>query len=391
MKEILEFFVGHLKRVDKILPAICIIITAFDIFLVNSMYEAGFIPQNMVKTQFVAAILGIFASFAISFIDYKFIAKLWYIYAPIAVILQLLVWSPIGVRRDDDAAWLQIGGKNGITIQPSEILKFVFIITLALHISKLGDKLNSLPHLLLVCAHGLFPTALIIAQGDAGSALVFLFIFIVMLFMGGISWKYMVAAALAVPPVIYVAWNYVMKDHHRIRFLVLFDEEVRQEQILNKYYQQNQGKIGMGAGQLTGLGFDHDTYFFDELCEEPKIADIPEIYNDMVFSYIGMTMGFIGCMAVVIAMAVLCLKLLSNASGAGDPFGRLICVGVFALVLFHCIINIGMALSVVPVIGIPLPFISTGGTSMLMMHACMGLVLSVSAHKEKAKHMFYEE
>ncbi len=381
MKEILDFFTGHLKRVDKILPAICIIITAFDMFLVNSMYETGYIPRGVVRTQFIAAVLGILASFVISFIDYKFIAKLWYIYAPVAVILQLLVWSPIGVQRDDDVAWIQIGGKNGITIQPSEILKFVFIITLALHISKLGDKLNSLPHLLLVCAHGLFPTALIIAQGDAGSALVFLFIFIVMLFMGGVSWKYIIAAVAAVPPVIYVAWNYVMKDHHRLRFLILFDEELQKEEILNVYYQQNQGKIGLGAGQLTGMGFNPDDL----------TLDIPEVYNDFVFSYIGMTMGFIGCMAVVIALAVLCLKLLSNASGAGDPFGRLICVGVFALVLFHCIINIGMVLSVVPVIGIPLPFISTGGTAMIMMHACMGLVLSVSAHKEKAKHMFYEE
>ena len=115
------------------------------------------------------------------------------------------------------------------------------------------------------------------------------------------------------------------------------------------------------------------------------------MYNDFVFSYIGMTLGFIGCMAVVIALALLCLKLLSNASGASDPLGKLICVGVFAMVFFHCVVNIGMVLSVVPVIGIPLPFISTGGTAMIMMHACMGLVLSVSAHKEKAKHMFYTE
>lgn len=381
MKELLSYLTGHLKRVDKVLPAICLVITAFDIFLVNSMYLTGYIPQRLVKTQLIAAILGICAAIVISFFDYKFIAKLWYIYAPIAVILQFLVWSPIGVHRGDDVAWIQIGGKNGFTIQPSEILKFVFIITLALHISKLGDKLNSLPHLLLVCAHGLFPVALIIAQGDAGSALVFLFIFIVMLFMGGVSWKYILIAAAAVPPIIYVAWNYIMNDDHRMRIMLLFDEELQQKEILNMYYQQNHGQIALGSGKLTGLGFDPDIL----------TIDIPEVYNDMIFSYIGMTMGFIGCIAVVIAMAALCLKLLSNASGAGDPLGRLICVGVFALILFHCVINIGMVLSVVPVIGIPLPFISTGGTSMIMMHAYIGLVLSVSSHKEKAKHMFYEE
>lgn len=380
MKDILKFFAGHFKRVDKILPIICLLLTAFGIFLVYTMYKTDYIPKSVVKTQFIAAVIGIVMSVGISFFDYKFIAKLWYIYAPITVLLQLLVWSPIGVQRGDDVAWIQIGGQNGITIQPSEIMKFAFIITLALHISKLGDKLNSLPHMLLVCAHGLFPVALIIAQGDAGSALVFLFIFVVMLFMGGVSWKYIIAAAAAVPPVVYVAWKYVMNNDHRIRIKVLFDEALQQEERLGIYYQPHQGKVGLGMGQLTGIGFDADNYI-----------DIPEIYNDFVFSYIGMTMGFIGCMAVVIALAVLCLKLLSNASGAQDQLGRLICVGVFALVLFHCIINIGMVLSVVPVIGIPLPFLSTGGTAMIMMHASMGLVLSVSAHKEKTKHMFYEE
>lgn len=380
MKDILKFLAGHFKRVDKVLPTICFLLTAFDIFLVYTMYKTDYIPISMVKTQFVAAIIGIALSVAISFFDYKFIAKLWYIYTPVTVVLQLLVWSPIGVQRGDDVAWIQIGGKNGITIQPSEIMKFAFIITLALHISKLGDKLNSLPRLLLVLAHGLFPVALIIAQGDAGSALVFLFIFVVMLFMGGISWKYIIAAAAAVPPVVYVAWKYVMNDDHRARIRVLFDEAFQQEEILDIYYQQHQGEVGLGAGQLTGIGFNAENYI-----------DIPEIYNDFVFSYIGMTMGFIGCIAVVIALAALCLKLLSNASGAQDQLGRLICVGVFAMVLFHCIINIGVVLSVMPVIGIPLPFLSTGGTAMIMMHAGIGLVLSVSAHKEKTKHMFYEE
>ena len=145
--------------------------------------------------------------------------------------------------------------------------------------------------------------------------------------------------------------------------------------------QQYNGTIALGSGQLTGLGFEDTSNY----------TYTPEMYNDFVFSYIGMTLGFIGCMAVVIALALLCLKLLSNASGASDPLGKLICVGVFAMVFFHCVVNIGMVLSVVPVIGIPLPFISTGGTAMIMMHACMGLVLSVSAHKEKAKHMFYTE
>ena len=96
-------------------------------------------------------------------------------------------------------------------------------------------------------------------------------------------------------------------------------------------------------------------------------------------------------MAVVIAFAVLCIKLLSNASAAHDLLGKMICIGVFAMVTFHCIINIGVVIGVIPVIGITLPFLSTGGTSMIMMYASIGPVLSIPTHREKKRHMFYDE
>lgn len=377
MKEIFNYLKNYFRQVDKVLPVICIGITLFDLFLVKSMVTTGFVKESTYRTQVIAAILGVGTSFAVSLVDYKMLSRYWYLYTPIAVILQMMLFTPLAVKRDDDAAWIDLGF---MTIQPSEILKFVFIITLATHISRLGDKINSLPHLALLCVHGLAPVAIIVYQGDAGSALVFLFIFICMLFVGGISWKFILIGVAAVPPVIFVAWNYVMKPHHRKRFLILFDEELQEAERLDAYLQQYNGKIALGSGQLTGLGFHADNY-----------TKTPEMYNDFIFSYIGMTLGFVGCMAVVIALAVLCLKLLSNASGAQDKLGQLICVGVFAIVFFHSVINIGMVLSVVPVIGIPLPFISTGGTAMVMMHACMGLVLSTSAHKEKPKHMFYSE
>ncbi len=377
MKTVLKFLGGYFKKLDKLLLLICVALTVFDVILVNSLCENGEIKQDVADTQLYAGIIGIAAALVIGMIDYKLMAKLWYVYTPIAVILQLLLYTPLGIRRDDDLAWLNLGF---ISIQPSEILKLAFILTLAVHIVKLGDKLNSFPRVLLLCVHGLAPAVIIIHQGDAGSALVFVFIFFCMLFVGGISWKYIIAAFAAIPPVIYVAWNYVMKDHHRLRFLVLFDEELQQQERLNIYQQQYDGRIALGSGQLTGLGFDSD-----------QLTYVPEIYNDFIFSYIGMTLGFIGCMAVVAALASICIKIMSDSMGAKDMLGRLICVGVFAMITFHCIINIGMVLSVVPVIGIPLPFLSTGGTSIIMMYVSIGLVFSVTTHKEKQKHMFYTE
>lgn len=377
MKNALKWLGGYFRKLDWLLLLICAAITVFDIVIVHSLWQNGYIKAADLNTQIFAAIIGFFAAIIIGMVDYKLMSKFWYIYAPVALILQFLLFTPLALQRDDDLAWLDLGV---ITIQPSEILKIAFILTLATHISKIGDKINSLPHLLLLCVHGFFPFLLVLIQGDAGSALVFLFIFLCMLFAAGLSWKYITAAAVISPAVLYVAWNFVMKDHHRARFLVLFDEEMQQAEQLGLYMQQYRAKIAMGSGQLKGLGFDSDSFTY-----------VPEIYNDFIFSYIGMTLGFIGCMAVVIAFAALCLKLLSSASAAQDTLGKMICIGVFAMITFHCIINIGVVIGVIPVIGITLPFLSTGGTSMIMMYVSIGPVLSIPTHREKKRHMFYEE
>lgn len=377
MKTVLKWLGNYFRHIDWVLMLICLCISAFDIYLLLSLNKIGYVKMDYIHTQIVACVIGIGACIIIGMIDYKRMARYWFIYGPVAVILQLLLWTPLGIRRDDDLAWLNLGFT---TIQPSEILKLAFILSLAWHIAKVGDKMNTLPHFLLLCAHFALPFALIMLQGDAGSALVFLFIFICMMFAGGMSWKYIAAGLAATPVVAYVAWNFVMGDHHRKRFELIWNPELQEAERLGSYMQQYNAKVAMGSGQLTGLGTNATTYTY-----------VPEGYNDFIFSYIGMVFGFIGCMGVVIALSVMCLKLLSDASLAIDPLGKLICVGVFSMLTFHCIINIAMVLSVGPVVGIPLPFVSTGGTSVVMCYASLGPVMSVVSHREKKKHMFYKE
>lgn len=377
MKTVLKWFGNYFRHIDWILLLICLGISAFDIFLLSTLHDLGYVKQDDIETQVVACALGIGAALIIGMIDYKRLSKYWYVYGPLAVILQLLLWTPLGVTRAGDLAWLNLGIA---TIQPSEILKLAFILSLAWHISKAGDKMNSLPRFALLCVHFLIPFGIIMIQGDAGSALVFLFIFICMMFAGGMSWKYVLAGLASVPVISYVAWNYVMGEHHRERFRLIWDQELQESERLGSYLQQYNAKVAMGSGQLTGLGTNADTYTY-----------VPEGYNDFIFAYLGMVFGFIGCMAVVIALTILCLKLLSDASAAIDPLGKLICVGVFAMLTFHCVINIAMVLGVGPVVGIPLPFMSAGGTSLVMCYAAIGPVLSVVSHREKKKHMFYEE
>ena len=141
-----------------------------------------------------------------------------------------------------------------MTIQPSEILKLAFILSLAVHLSKVEDRMNEPIHFILLCIHGAIPTLLIRQTGDDGSALVFLFIFICMMFAAGLSWKYLVMIAVAIPPAVYVLWNYLMQPHQQKRFQVLWDAQMQEDEALGIYMQQRVGRIALGSGGLTGLG-----------------------------------------------------------------------------------------------------------------------------------------
>ncbi len=383
MKKVFSAVWNYIKRLDKLMLLMCITLSGAGIFLLYTLNLNGISPyvtDRQWKIQLVASALGIFAALVISAIDYRFIAKMWWLYTPIALIPVLLLFTPLGIGVDgaDDIGWLRIGS---FQFQPSELLKAAFIMTFSLHLSKVGDRINELYNVILLALHGLVPVGLIMLQGDDGSALVFLFMFLAMLFSAGISRKYMLAAGITVPAVIFVLWNYVLQPHQLKRFQVLFDEEMQQSEILGIYYQQWLGKKALGSGQMTGLGlFGSDKYTY-----------VSEIDTDFIFAYIGMTLGFVGCIAAIVLLALLCLKVITVSTYSKDSLGRYICVGVFAMYLFHSVINIGMVLAVFPVIGIPLPFLSAGGTSVLSMYIAAGMVMSVHSHRKKKTHMFYEE
>ncbi len=383
MKRFFSAVWDYIKRLDKFMLLICLVLSAAGIFLLytlNANEISPYVSDRQWKTQLYASCLGVLAALIISAVDYRFAARLWWLYAPVSLILVLLLFTPLGVGVDgaDDIGWLNLGF---IQFQPSELLKAAFIMTFSFHLSKVGDRLNEFYNVILLVIHGLIPVGLIMLQGDDGSALVFLFMFAAMLFSAGISWKYLLAAGIAVPAAALVAWNYIMQPHQLKRFQVLFDEEMQQSEILGIYYQQWLGKKALGSGQLTGLGlFGSDNYTY-----------VSEIDTDFIFAYIGMTLGFVGCIATIILLAVLCLKTISAAVSSKDSLGRYICVGVFAMYLFHSVINIGMVLAVFPVIGIPLPFLSAGGTSVLSMYVSAGMVMSVHSHRKKKTYMFFEE
>ncbi len=378
MKAMLKLFFKFFRKLDKMLLLATVCCSGFGILQLYSMMvnsREQYITNINVSytTQLVACLMGISIALFLSLIDYHMIAKLWYLYAPACLGMTMLLFV-FGRGRDgaDDINWLDIGP---ISIQPSEFLKIAFILSFAYHIFKTQEKFNKPLNVALLCVHGMVPIGLIAIQGDHGTAIVFCCIFVAMLFVGGISWKYIAAAFLALPVGIILLWNYVLESHHKKRIQILFNPDLDPTGVGN---QQRQGKIALGSGQLNGKGLFGGRYSY-----------VTEQHNDFIFSYVGQTVGFIGCAILCVVLAYICYRIISNASMAQDKLGQMICVGVFAQIFAHCILNIGMVLGVMPVIGVPLPFISQGGTAMLTMFVSIGLVLSVYSHSGKNANILY--
>ena len=318
------------------------------------------------------ALCGIAAAIVLSKIDYHTMARMWKFHTAICYGLLLLLF-PFGVQRVewvDDRNWLPIPFL-GINFQPSELLKISFIITFAYHLSKVKDTLNRPIQLLLLLLHGLLPVAIIHLQGDDGSALVMAVIFAAMLFTAGLSWKYILPVAAMIPPAAIVAWNFLLDDDKKNRILAVIDPTLVEAA---DSWQQQRGLISIGNGGLWGNGV---------FMETGQFRYVPEVYNDFIFTYIGETVGFIGCLAVLLVLAFLCIRILSNGLRAPDDLGKYICVGVFAMIGIQIIINIGMCLGMMPVIGVTLPFLSAGGTSTGTLYLAIGVVLSVYVHSGK--------
>ncbi len=354
---------NYLKYSDRAMLMLCLTTSAFGVFIIHKCTTYFFNTLSYSITQLAAAVIGIIAAILISLIDYRALARLWKLHTPIALILVGLTFF-FGLRNAgaDDKAWLQIPFTS-LTFQPSEILKLSFILTFALHLETVGDKINSLSQVILLCIHGAIPTLLIVMQGDDGSALVFFCIFLFMLFSAGIPWKFILPPLGALPVALYVMWQYVMTPDQKARIEVVFNPEAYP---LTISVQPRQGRIALGSGMLFGKGFD------------ANLRKVPAVQSDYIFAFIGETLGFLGCLAVIILLLSICFRAVYNSYKSDDLLGKFICIGVFAMLASQTVINIGMVLSLLPVIGITLPLFSAGGTSVVVTYCAIGLVLSVA-------------
>lgn len=362
MKRIWSAVKQFLKELDKMLLLLCLCASTISCISLYSFYKHDNLTLKTVAIQTFAVILGIIAACIISRIDYSVMAKLWKLHMPLAAFLVILTFF-IGIAPTelaDDRAWLDLGIT---TFQPSELLKLSFIFTFALHLSKVGENINTRKSFLLLCLHGAIPTSLIMLQGDFGSALVFLSIFAIMMFTAGLSAKWIIAGLVGCAIAAPIIWNYVLPDYLQNRFLIAWHPE---NDPIGLGMQQFKGRMALGSGELYGRGLFNENLFY-----------VTEAHNDFIFSYIGQTLGFVGAIITLLIIVLLCVKILLTAKMSKDKLGVYICVGVFAIFLFQSIINIGMVLCALPVVGITLPLFSQGGTSVLISYLAIGMVMSV--------------
>jgi rod shape determining protein RodA len=372
MKNLGGAVANYFRRTDKWLLLLWVGASGLAVMFLWGLYYRQIIPgdplPDAIDTQIKASLLGLGVALVTSLIDYRFILKLWKLYTPLCVGLVLLTFTALGSNRGGDQAWLLIPiGPFEQSIQPSELLKISFICTMTVHLCKVREHLNRLTTVLLLCLHGGAHILLIQQQGDDGRALIFIGIFAAMLFVAGINWRYVIAAGAALVGVLPLLWFRVMSEDQKARVLVLFDPAYNPDVAQHQIRAAN--ALGLGGVQGAGI-FQTDHYY------------VYEAYNDFIFSFIGQSAGFVGCIGVLALLALICFKILWNSQIAADFEGRYLCVGVFAMLLTQIFINVGMCIGLLPVIGVTLPLFSAGGTSVLTLYLGLGLVLSVYAHRE---------
>lgn len=379
IKNIFRGLLNYIYRSDMILWGIVAVISAYSLVLLGSVSEATESSDD--RRQMTAILLGVLGAIIISLIDYESLTHFWHVIAIFSVFIMIYTMltaeAVVGVGGVDARAWIKIGG---LSFQPSELVKIGFIVTYSKHLDTLTRKnlIDEPLHLILLCFHAIVPFLLCHSQGDDGTGLVFLVMFIAMSFSAGVKARYFLILFVLFIIMIPILWNFVLGDYQKSRFSALFaldDAAVRS----NEGYQQYQGRISIASGQFSGVGLGKSERI------PRKVVSYQE--SDFIFSVAGEELGFLGCMGIILLLLLLLVKLIHVAATARDNLGKYICFGYFAMIAFQSITNIGMCLNLFPVMGVTLPFFSAGGSSAMCLYFGIGLVQSVFMRRKETDGM----
>ena len=380
MNKVFAAIARYIKQTDRTLIFFAACAAVFGVVMVYSatLFQAtnkgGGFSRTFIS-QIVLTAVGFVAMIVVSKIDYHTITKYWKVIAVVCILL-FIVTLVFGKGRagSSDKSWIKF---HGYSIQPAEFIKVAFVVTFAKHFDLVKEDISHPKNVLLLGLHAAVPIGLIVLEKDMGMALVFIVVFIGMLFSTDLKLRYFVGGGIALLIAAPFIWNKVfgMGSTQQNRILALFDPT--NAKYADEMFQQNQGIAALASGELWGYGL-----FNGPKTQSLSKAALPERQNDMLFAVTGEELGFVGCCVIILILIVLLIRCIADSAHSKDAMGSMICVGVFSLFAIQIIINIGMDLRVLPVIGIALPLFYSGGSSAISSLLALGLVLSVYMHRK---------
>ena len=350
---------------DKVLFTIVVLLMFFGLVMVYSAsaaFSAGRVNHFLVK-QSVAAGLGLLLMVCLMHVDYRRLRSPAVIYTLLGGCFVLLVGVLFSPQLNGTRRWFFLGG---ISVQPSELAKLALIPFLAYQIDKKEERVNELSFLVPAGFFTALTAALILLEPDMGTAVLLGATFFLMIFLAGLSWRYILAALAVVPPLL--LFLVMMEPYRRQRLFAFLDPE---KDPLGSGFQALQSLIAVGSGGVFGLGPGKSVQ---------KLFFLPHPESDFIFSIVAEELGMIGALAVVAAFSVLAWRGLRAGAKAPDAFGRYLGWGLTGVLVMQALINVSVSIALMPTKGIPLPFISYGGSSLVVTLCICGVLLNLSQH-----------
>jgi rod shape determining protein RodA len=282
----------------------------------------------------------------------------------------LVVTLMIGDGIGGSARWVSLGP---LTFQFSELAKILMIVVLASYLASRESRLDSLGSIVGACILVGPPLALVMLQPDLGTSLVFGAILAGMLWMSGASLRWLGILGVGMVAMVPTAWNYLLRDYQKERLLSFMDAN---PDIQGAGFQLHQAQIAVGSGGLVGKGLTNGT--------QTQGGFLPVQATDFVFATLAEELGFIGGVVLFVLFVLLLWRVLVAGWRSKDPFGTLYAAGLASMILFQLIVNVGMVLGIMPITGIPLPFVTHGGASLVSMAAGLGILQSVNIRQTRA-------
>jgi len=360
---------NHFKNFDWVIFGSVILLVVFGLAVIYSVaLGSGEAALLNFKKQCVFVGIGIFLLFLFSFIDFHFLYGLnaWIYAAGILILILVLIF---GETVRGTTGWFNF---LGFSLQPSEVVKVILVVALAKYFSAASYKTNQIKHLIATGFLVMLPAGLILLQPDFGSAMIVILFWLFMMTIFGLNKKQILAMGLIAIIIFTFAFFFLLKDYQKKRVITFFNPNLSS---LDQGYNVAQAIIAIGAGKIFGRGLGFGS--------QSQLKFLPESQNDFIFAVIGEELGLLGASILLFFFAVLFFRIIYWARRLDNNFGLYILLGTIALLFIEMFINIGMNVGLLPVVGISLPFVSYGGSSLIATLVLIGIVESIVI---KARH-----